>query len=709
MAGNYQQQGQDWYNERMNRIASMMSMQNSDPNYLLGAAISRYFLKPQLDNYLRGKSGYDNTGAASPEEQQQAVDLLMASPGAQNSDSGAITSANADQLKNADRNIQQPQYQAPQYDMANAITSSPDQMNLMTMGQNQAPQQQAAQDTAVAMAAQQPAKVPTQAEVNQANNNVVDKAVTEASQAGGNMQGMLGNLGLTLGGNAVSSATGIPSFSSARSSRNSSDESGYNGRTLEQMIYEQVAQSKQKYADAQASGDEESMKNAAQQAENARYLAKLYQIPLIGVGPNSTLEDTQKQINRLENDGTTTEDDVRAGFRKGIMAAKQAYSNAQANGDQEGMTRAQTTADTIRRLAAANGIDLPEGGADVTADDLALIMQRDAAKQAQAAEQREADRLRNLTPQELMQRPEVNVSPNDFYQRAYRDAVSRRIPEDVARQIASDKAMQYESSYMRDLSRNMETGGINEDGSLNQAGMALLNRAILANNPEMAQMYMNAFASPRDVWGTNIDFQKAAIQQQYNQALNAQKARSAAALQNQKFQQNWQSDEHKAQLSVAGKAQLAKLEHQLKGQDEMTKAKARIQLAQSMGLDPNSEEMRNYVLTGRIGGGSSGGSSDMSKSEQQLLGTINQMVLDLLSSARNDDAATSGEAIDKFQSELAKLQPKLKDDAYNYYSQAIPYVYNFLREKKAGNENQAAIYWNAIPKDMRKEFLPEYY
>lgn len=43
MAGNYNSTGQDWYQQRLNQIASMMSMQNADPAYLAGSLISKYF------------------------------------------------------------------------------------------------------------------------------------------------------------------------------------------------------------------------------------------------------------------------------------------------------------------------------------------------------------------------------------------------------------------------------------------------------------------------------------------------------------------------------------------------------------------------------------------------------------------------------------------------------------------------------------------
>lgn len=69
---------------------------------------------------------------------------------------------------------------------------------------------------------------------------------------------------------------------------------------------------------------------------------------------------------------------------------------------------------------------------------------------------------------------------------------------------------------------------------------------------------------------------------------------------------------------------------------------------------------------------------------------------------------TSEETLQNYQKELAKLAPQMEDDVYNFYSNILIYVFNFLREKKAGNENQAREYWKSIPEDVRKEYLPEY-
>ncbi len=61
--------------------------------------------------------------------------------------------------------------------------------------------------------------------------------------------------------------------------------------------------------------------------------------------------------------------------------------------------------------------------------------------------QEQMDDARNLTPQELLNNPVEVVSPNEFYYRAYQDAIRKGIPEDRARQFATDNAGLYEARY----------------------------------------------------------------------------------------------------------------------------------------------------------------------------------------------------------------------------------------------------------------------
>ena len=709
MANNFQQQADNWYNQRLNQIASMMSMQNSSPDYLAGALIGD-ILRTPFQEWIDNKVAPTIMGkksTTSPEKQQQAADIMASSPLAQNTQD-AITTATPDQLQNAQNNIKAGMYQAPQLDTANAIIASPNnnqEMNLATIGQNAPTAQQTAQNMANA-AAQTVQTPPTQAQVNAANNNITDKAVTQVAQDGGNMNGLLGNLAVSLGSNAISAATGMPSFSSARSS-NDSTEAGYNGRTIEQMLYQRIIDSKNKYDAAKAQGDEQGMKDAEAEADNTRYLAKVYQIPLIGVGSGSTLEQAQQQMDKLQNDGKTTEDDVRNDLRQGILSSKEAYGIAQQQGDQAGMERAQNTAEAIRQMAAANGIDLPEGGSDVTADDLTLLIQRDEAKRAQAAEQKEADRLNNLTPQDLIQRPEINISPNAFYQRSYQENISNGIPEYRARRKAADAAMQYESNYMRDLSRVLDSTGINPDGSLNPAGTALLNRAILAGNPEIAQFYANQFASPREQWGLNADFQKAAVQNQYNRMLQAQKAKAASVLQDQKYKQNWELNKQKAGLTLQTKSALAQLEHKLKGQDEQVKYQIRAQMAQNLGLNPNSSDVRRYILTGNMGGGSSGRSGGGGSSSGGDSTKIPSWVAGLNEGFAKAKSSLDGNDIDDYKVKVAGRLAEMTPDQQDYFNSTI-YALNFLREKQAGYEDTAAQYYSAIPEYLRETLLPGY-
>lgn len=420
MPGNYGLNGQDWYNQRLNQIASMMSMQNTDPNYLLGSLIGDTLRKP-FQNWLDNKvlptitgsgESLDNNSGSKETQFQQVNGTYQAEPTANN----PTTTGN----RQTDVTIASflPNQQS---EVSFANTVQPEMnMDFTRLGQVQMKQ-----------------SPPTQAEVNEATNNATNQAVTQEAQQQGNMEGIMNNLGNGVINSAVANAFGINPFQQA-SSLGNGGEASY----------------------------DEAMQNA---------------------------------------------------LLREIYKAKQDYAVAQQNNDIKGMQRANDAATLERQMAREYGIDVSAGDSNVTIDDLADTMLREQARQQQEAQQKEAERIRNMTPQELLQQPDITVSPNAFYQRIYQQLNNKGIPEYRARQKVIDMAMQYEANYMNELQKAMSIGGFNSDGSLNSAGVELLSRATLANNPEMAQLYANQFASPREQWGFARDIDKANLQQKFNQ------------------------------------------------------------------------------------------------------------------------------------------------------------------------------------------------
>lgn len=644
MAGNYNSTGQDWYQQRLNQIASMMSMQNSDPNYLLGSLIGDALRKP-FQNWLDNKVLPTITGSGNNDNNKQALSLkeeLLNTP---------ITG----------------------YDINTAAQANNQNMDLSRLGQQQ----------------EQPQ---TQAQINENNNNLTNQAVMqEAQKDNGSLSGnnIMSDLGQNVVNNAISNVFGIPSFYQVSSLKTGGEANSYNGQSIEQMLYQQIIDAKNKYASAQQNGDMQGMQQAQQQADGARQLADLYGIKLDVAGEENTVEEVQNRLNKVQNFNEPTYDDIKMQLLNGVLQSKQDYANAQQNNNTQDMQNANMRAEAIRQLATENGISIPEAGSDVSMENLAKMIQGEQAQQETKEQHQEAERINNLTPEELLKQPNITVNPNNFYQRVYQSLSDKGIPEYRARQKASDMAMQYESNYMNELQKAMSIGGFNSDGSLNSAGVELLSRATLANNPEMAQLYANQFASPREQWGFARDIDKANLQQKFNQE-NI----------NTKYNQDIDMLARKTAAQKDINSFNTGLQLQIRNQNEQNENIARMNAAQqlvSAGVWDQGQGLL-YVLTGKMPSGD-GGNSSSDKAP-----AWSRPLAEGFSKAKG---TLDAEDIDDFKNEVAKYLPEM-DEEDKTYANSMILALEFLREKQAGNEDMAAQYFSGIPDYYKEVLLPGY-
>ena len=650
MPGNYGLNGNDWYNQRLNQIASMMSMQNTDPAYMAGALISRYFLKPQIQNFMQDKflgNGGDDSGSNGTQFQQtngkyEAIPTAngMASTGNATTDA-AIAAFSPDNGVRQGINAGMPYTRDDLldlknnplgYDYSGAMNAAREDINLARFAQEKSQQNQPAPA--------QPPQPPTQADMTEATNNDVNQAVTREAQAqsGGILSPLAGLGAQSIANQAAANVYGVPSFQQGSPLGNG--------------------------------GEPETVAGASS-----------------GIG----------------------DDVLRRALLGRALQAKQDYAVAQQNNDEQGMKQAHDAAEAVRQMAKEYGVEIPEAGADVTIDELANAMLIEGEKQTREAHQREAERLRNLTPQELLANPEVNINPNDFYQRAYQDAISKRIPEDMARQMASDAAMQYESRYVNAMQNEFNTQGIDPNtGQMNVAGIDSLMRIAAANNPEMAQMMMSQYASPRDMWNFNRDIDRARI----NEGLREQLA-----------MYNWQNIEqprmgYNAQLTDQLNANNAV--RQLDAQMQLIDARARAAgLSEMAILNAKSQYISGLVNSGAItpemgvaamasmlglGGGrnSNNGYSMTPKESIKFAGIFTSLVNDTMRRIRANDPEDSAEAMADYYKFVDENTPMLQAAGEQDTVQAMndfKYVMNFAREDMAGNTQKAYEYYQAIRND----------
>lgn len=372
----------------------------------------------------------------------------------------------------------------------------------------------------------------------------------------------------------------------------------------------------------------------------------------------------------------------------GVLQSKQDYANAQQNNNTQDMQNANMRAEAIRQLAAENGISIPEAGSDVSLENLARMIQGEQAQQNAKKQQEETEQINNLTPQELLKQPDITVNPNNFYQRAYQEAIKKRIPEDYARQFASDMAMQYEAKYMNNLQNVMNTTGVNPDGSLNSMGIALLSQATLANNPEMAQLYASQFASPKEQWGFARDIDKANLAQQFTQANIDRKYKQSVDM---------LARETAAQKDV--NSFNTGLQLQIRNQSEQNEKIARMNAAQqlvSAGVWDQGQGLL-YVLTGKMPNSDNNSSSDK----------VPDWSRPLAEGYAKAKQSLDAEDIDNFKNEVAKYLPEM-DEEDSTYANSMILALEGRRELEAGYTDMAEKYFSGIPDKYKKELIPGY-
>lgn len=691
MAGNYNSTGQDWYQQRLNQITSMMSMQNTDPNYLLGSLIGDALRKP-FQNWLDNK-----------------VFPTLAN-GNKNNSNQSLATNNTNMLNTTGNNLTDTAIKAyspngelsvPQtkeellntpisgYDIYSAAQANNQNMDLSRLGQQQ----------------EQPQ---TQAQINENNNNLTNQAVMQEAQkdsgslSGNGIMSNLGqNLGQSLTNNAVANVFGISPFYQASSLKNGGEAPSYDGKSIEQMLYQQIIDAKNKYASAQQNNDTQGMQEAQQEANGARQLADLYGIKLDVSGAGNTVEEVKNRLDKVQNFDEPTYDDIKMQLLNGVLQSKQDYANAQQNNNTQDMQNANMRAEAIRQLAAENGISIPEAGSDVSMENLAKMIQGEQAQQNAKKQQEETERINNLTPQELLNQPDITVSPNIFYQRAYQSLSDKGIPEYRARQKASDMAMQYEANYMNNLQNVMNTTGVNPDGSLNSMGIALLSQATLANNSEMAQLYASQFASPKEQWGFARDIDKANLAQQFTQANIDRKYKQSVDMLARETAAQKDVNAFNTGLQLKVKDYVTRLEMSIRNQSEQNKANARQDAAQqlvSAGVWDQGQGLL-YVLTGKMPNSDSGNSSSSDKTP-----AWSRPLAEGFSKAKG---TLDAEDIDDFKNEVAKYLPEM-DEEDSTYANSMILALEGLREDRAGNKEMAAKYFSGIPDYYKEVLLPGY-
>lgn len=455
-----------------------------------------------------------------------------------------------------------------------------------------------------------------------------------------------------------------------------------------------INSAKADYMKAQANNDTEGMQSANAQANVAREELNKLGVDSSYFGADKTQEQSQKSMADLNyyklpiaQNVSPFQQQIADKVHSEIIAAKFNYDNATNENER---LLAQLQAKKARELANQYGLDMSSYGADTTAERSLLASLNENPK----FNMQDASSVYTANP----------VSTQEYWQQLYEEARAKGVGRTAAERYATQKSAAYQSRKMNDLSSQFIQYGINPDGSVGDLGMGIL--AQLRNeNPDAYTQLLSAYGMPKDVFAFNQQIQRDNNNAQNQLIAMNNQGRINSELQNQQYEET-------ANLQVLQAQQQATL-YQIKAQIDRE--------YQNASLVDRMDIMRNKLIeygvnpqeAGLMAAGlysvsKKGKSTTSNKEEQKLASDLSGLTFDLLNSARNDDAMTSEETLQNYQKELAKLAPQMEDDVYNFYSNTLIYVFNFLREKKAGNENQAREYWKYIPEDVRKEYLPEY-
>lgn len=429
-----------------------------------------------------------------------------------------------------------------------------------------------------------------------------------------------------------------------------------------------INSAKADYMKAQANNDTEGMQSANAQANAAREELNKLGVDSSYFGADKTQEQSQKSMADLNyykepipQKISSYQQNLANSIERQLIQAKYMYDNASTDDER---FLAQVQAKNARDLARQYGLDVSSFDSDISLD---------RAKLAYLNETPQFNNTNTSTPNYL--------TTQEYWQQLYEEARARGVGRTAAERYATQKSAAYQSRKMSDLSDQFISYGTNPDGSVNNLGMSMLAQLRL-EDPDAFTQLLSAYGMPKD---------------QY--AFGLQLARDAVSAQNQLTAMDKQAKYNE---------ELQQKRYDLEDRNDIEKNKRQdASYAYRAGIDTNNQkDLISYKAN--IEKQNNSNNNNLSKEEQKMFGEINSLVFNLLSSAKNDDALSSEDTLNKYQQELAKYGPYLTEDEYQFFSNSIIYVFNFLREKKAGNEDNARKYWNAIPDEIRKEYLPEY-
>ena len=381
-----------------------------------------------------------------------------------------------------------------------------------------------------------------------------------------------------------------------------------------------------------------------------------------------------------------------------INSAKEDYMKAQANNDTEGMQSANAQANAAREELNKLGVDSSYFGADKT---------QEQSQKSMA----DLNYYKEPIPQKI-----------SSYQQNLANSIERQLIQakymyDNASTDDERFLAQVQAKNARDLARQygLDVSSFDSDISLDRAKLAYLNETPQFNNTNTSTPnYLTTQEYWQDIYERVLKsgVGETAAREIATQKSAAYQSRKMSDLSDQFISYGTNPD---GSVNNLGMSMLAQL--RLEDPDAFTQLLSAygmpkdqyafgLQLArdavsaqnQLTAMDKQAKyneelQQKRYDLEDR---------NDIEKNKRQDasyayragIDTNNQK--DLISYKANIEKQNNSN-----NNNLSKEEQKM-------FGEINSLVFNFLREKKAGNEDNARKYWNAIPDEIRKEYLPEY-
>lgn len=364
-----------------------------------------------------------------------------------------------------------------------------------------------------------------------------------------------------------------------------------------------------------------------------------------------------------------------------IVRAKAAYQQSQANGDVAGMQQAHDMANTIRSTAQKMGLSNAILGSDSTLQD--------------ALSQKNEDDYN----QQIRQIVNPDQSTQEYYNQTYNKLRDLGYGYDVANRVASQQAQSYQAKRISTLSSQFTQQGIAPTGAVNNLGAQVLTQ-LLNESPQAYEALSKMYATPRDDYSFNNAIKQAVTNEGlqkdlsgFSSGLHMKEADhnlgNTMQLNKQNLNNQMQLKQFEAGLSVQQKAAMDQISLKTQGLSMQQKYGVMYNAAKQFGADDETAGKYALGLMGK-------GNVKAPKWSEPLAASFSKAKESL-----------DGDDVNKFVEAVAKYKPEMDGQDSDYFDSAT-YALNFLREKKAGNENTAAQYYNAIPDYWKGILLPGY-